>query len=202
MLVCNFRLMWKGNKLQLDLKSFFLLVRAAADTSLILISDPKRNHLKVQFWKRDSRQKFIEEDATSTLSFNFLLSESRRLPAFDTFLNPMIIFVSKHAKFGLRFFKHLFSFLRCFWVLVIKRRRNVAQILNVLPQFLLRAHFLPTLEETFATNLFTFSHAPILPSSGCLLIYHLFIICSPSCGWFLLINLLSIHESFVWQLIY
>ena len=87
MLGCNFRLMWKGNKLQLDLKSFFLLVRAAADTSLILISDPKRNHLKVQFWKRDSRQKFIEEDATSTLSFNFLLSESRRLPAFGTFLN-------------------------------------------------------------------------------------------------------------------
>ena len=37
--------------------------------------------------ERDFCQKFIEEDATFTLSFNFLLSESRRLPAFGTFLN-------------------------------------------------------------------------------------------------------------------
>ena len=43
--------------------------------------------------ERDFWQKFIE-DATFTLSFNFLLLESRRLPAFDTFFNfiPPIIF--------------------------------------------------------------------------------------------------------------
>lgn len=62
---------------------------------------------------------------------------------------------------------------KCLQVLVINRI-NGAQILNVLSQFLLASHFLPTLEtleETFATNLFTFSHAPVFLSSGCLSIY-------------------------------
>ena len=61
-------------------KSFLLLVRAAtADTTLISIFAPKwQPSIKVQFWKR-FWQKFIErgEDATFTLSFNFLLLESR-----------------------------------------------------------------------------------------------------------------------------
>ena len=62
---------------------------------------------------------------------------------------------------------------KCLKVLVINRI-NGAQILNVLSQFLLASHFLPTLEtleETFATNLFTFSHALVFLSSGCLSIY-------------------------------
>ena len=67
--------------------------------------------------------------------------------------------------------------MKVFSSLVISRI-NGAQILNVLPQFLLLAHFLPTLEEEsfgLATNLFTFSHGTILLSCRCLfsfIFYH------------------------------
>ena len=119
--------------------------------------------------ERDFWQKFIE-DATFTLSFNFLLLESRRLPAFDTFFNfiPPDHFCPMHpnrANILAIFYTLSLSDSPSLWKCLNQRKQiiNGAQIVNVAS--VSSAHSLSShIRGKFrpATNLFPFFSRPHL----------------------------------------
>ena len=121
--------------------------------------------------EKDFWQKFIE-DATFTLSFNFLLLESCRLLPLTHLehFHPLDHFGGKYLDHICGNKAYLSAFIFHSGPKIINKEQNSERCLSFY-----FVHFLPTLEESFSsarTNLFSFSHAafPFLSKAGAVVV--------------------------------
>ena len=121
--------------------------------------------------EKDFWQKFIE-DASFTLSFNFLLLESCRLLPLTHLehFHPLDHFGGKYLDHICGNKAYLSAFIFHSGPKIINKEQNSERCLSFY-----FVHFLPTLEESFSsarTNLFSFSHAafPFLSTAGALVV--------------------------------
>ena len=121
--------------------------------------------------EKDFWQKFIE-DASFTLSFNFLLLESCRLLPLTHLehFHPLDHFGGKYLDHICGNKAYLSAFTCRSLPEIINKEQNSERCLSFY-----FVHFLPTLEESFSsarTNLFSFSHAafPFLSKAGAVVV--------------------------------